>query len=111
MDWGGQEYGVHEVSELFATSRKLERRRMLVITTKIPMAKTPIRAIFCVRGSCSLESSGMGNNSNAISVVIFIAALKNQIVSNLRQLPGKSLIQNLATGTQFTKPLTMAHDE
>lgn len=111
MDWRGHESDVQEVSELFATSRRLDRRRMLVTTTKIPIAKTPIRAIFCMRGSCSLERRGMGNTSSAISVIMFIEALKNQRASKLRQLPGKSLFQNLATGTQFTKPLTKAQDE
>jgi hypothetical protein len=111
VDTRGQEDDIQDVSGLFATSRKLDRRRILVTTTKIPMAKTPIRAIFCVRGSCSFESSGMGNISSAMSVVMFIEALKNQTASKLRQFPGKSLFQNLATGTQFTKPLTIAHDE
>lgn len=49
--------------------------------------------------------------SNARSVAMFIEALKNHNASKLRQFPGIDRSQNLATGTQLTKPLTMAHDE
>jgi hypothetical protein len=58
-----------------------------------------------------LESSGIGNRRSETSVAIFIEALKNQRASKLRQFPGRSWFQNLATGTQFTKPLIIAHVE
>ena len=121
---------LHDVSALFATVCKLERRRALVITTLYdsgkhpqflinkmegtynpPMAKTPTSAIFCVLGSFSCESRGIGIMSNVRSVAIFIAALKNHSASKLRQLPSIDRFQNFATGTQLTKPLTIAQDE
>jgi hypothetical protein len=71
-------------------------------TYRIPIAKTPMRASFCMRGSWSLERSGIGNRSSETSVAIFIEALKNQTASKLKQLPGRSWFQNFATGTQFT---------
>lgn len=49
--------------------------------------------------------------SNARSVAMFIEALKNHAASKLRQFPSIFLFQNFSTGTQLTKPLTMAHDE
>lgn len=45
------------------------------------------------------------------SVAMFIDALKNHSASKLRQLPLIDRSQNLAMGTQLTKPLTMAQDE
>lgn len=110
---------VQDVSALCATARRLDRRRILVITTlgrgvsdeskidgmyayRIPMAKTPINAIFCMRGSWSCASTGIGSSRSVTSVAIFIDALKNQTASKLRQWPGRSWFQNLATGTQFT---------
>lgn len=53
----------------------------------------------------------MGMISNARSVAMFIEALKNHKASKLRQCPFIDRSQNLATGTQLTKPLTIAHDE
>jgi hypothetical protein len=73
-----------------------------VETYRIPIAKTPIRAIFWVRGSWSCTSNGIGKMRRVTSVAMFIDALKNQTASKLRQLPGRSCIQNLATGTQLT---------
>lgn len=43
------------------------------------------------------------------SVAIFIEALKNQTASKERQVPEIFRSQNLATGTQLTNPLTIAH--
>jgi len=72
------------------------------VSYRIPMAKTPMRATFCIRGSWSAESNGMGSRRRVTSVAMFMEALKNQTTSKLRQWPGKSESQNLATGTQFT---------
>jgi hypothetical protein len=89
-----------------ATVRRLERRRILVMTTlivvsfrqakrrvstyRIPIAKTPIRAIFCIRGSWSCASNGIGKMRRVTSVAMFIDALKNQTASKLRHDPGRS---------------------
>lgn len=75
------------------------------------MVKTAMRATFCVRGTWSCESSGIGKINKATSVAIFMDALKSQTALKLRQFPGSLRSQNLATGTQFTYPLTTAHVE
>lgn len=55
--------------------------------------------------------SGIGMISRVRSVAMFMDALKNQTTSKLRQEPGISRSQNLATGMQFTNALTIAHVE
>lgn len=70
-------------------------------TYKIPTAKTPMSASFCMRGSCSCDSRGIGITSKVTSVRMFMEALKNQSPLKLRQWPGIEGSQNFATGTQF----------
>jgi hypothetical protein len=77
-------------------------------TNRMPIAKTPIRANFCMRGSCRCESSGIGMISRVMSVTIFMEALKNQTASKLMQEPPTEGSQKRATGRQLTKALTTA---
>ena len=66
-----------------------------------------IRATFCLLGKSSATSAGMGMIKIARSVAICIAALENQRPGLLRHWPGTAGFQNLATGTQLRKALSI----
>jgi hypothetical protein len=70
-------------------------------TYKPPKAKTPIKLIFCLLGSCSLHKTGIGSSHVKKSVRILKPEKLNQRPSRLKQCPPSiDLSQKKATGLQ-----------
>lgn len=80
----------------------------ILTTHNPPSAKMMNNPVFCLRGSISDDSTGIGSAIIIMSVRILKAALKNQ--RNLRsiQRPGVSRLQNAWIGTQLQMAVIIA---
>lgn len=78
-------------------------------TYKAPNPKTNMSPIFCLFGSWSALSRGIGMAKMAMSVAMLTPALANQNCSLFMQWPLMDSSQKAATGTHMTMEPTIVH--
>ena len=75
-------------------------------THNVPVKKTPARATFCFKGSCSLRNSGKGTNKMRKSLRTLIPALVTASNFLLKQWPFVLGSHDFDTGVQVLKCAT-----